>query len=105
MQLYREILKLSQSPIYFKQTIQFYLWKPIQNPDGEQRAVNRETDISARSWTWALPDTPRNTLELPAAPNATVRQLSSCIRDAFPLFKKFSSEHQKKKTQINDKLS
>ena len=73
MQLYREILKLSQSPIYFNKQIQFYLWNPFNNPDGEQRAENRETDISARSWTWALPDT----LELPAAPNATVNTVES----------------------------
>ena len=97
----RENLKLSQSPIYFKQTIQFIFGNPFENPDGEQRADSRETDISARSWTWALPDT----LELPAAPNATVTTVEFMHHKCIPPFKRFSSKHKRRRHKTNDKLS
>ena len=68
MQLYREILKLSQSPIYFKQTNSILSLETHL----KTRAESRETDINARSWTWALPDT----LELPPPPMQLWTQLS-----------------------------
>ena len=49
----RENLKLSQSPIYFKQTIQFYLWKPGRRAEGgEQRNRHRAQRVDSPSSAW-----------------------------------------------------
>ena len=64
----RENLKLSQSPIYFKQTIQFIFGNPFENPAGEQRAEtlkqnmkqNRKTNLKQnmkQNLKQNLPDT------------------------------------------------
>ena len=84
MQLYGEILKPSQSPNLKSIKFNFIFWNPFKT-----RAESRDTDISARSWTWALPEPPR----APRRPGQCNCE-HSWVHMNGP-FQQLSSEHQK----------
>jgi hypothetical protein len=44
-------LKLSQSPNFKTNKFNFIFGNPFENPDGEQRAESRETNIVPSGWT------------------------------------------------------
>ena len=56
---------------------------------------------SARSWTWALPDT----RAAPRRPQCNCETVEKCIRDAFPLLTILIKKHKRRRQKTNDKLS